>query len=510
MPPLQPQQIRNIGVYGLIRESSVDSSLKPEGAVSESVNFHFDRIGAATVRPGLTAFGGTVDVGEGFLALFNAGSSSLIAATRGGGGEGITVNKVPNVAGALTWVGTAYGGASQSGIVTEHKARFVDFAGYTLFIPVVHAGTFTSVTSSLQYGQYPFNPVISGGNPLNTDKFMDGSGATDRKSAKFGEVYKSRLYLAGDHTDRSRLFFSTVITSAGNINWSPTIDYVDINPGDGENITGLKRFLNELLVFKPNYTYRFRTSGLDPDPMIRVGTRSQESIIEGKRGLYFHHDTGFYRYAGGVRAEEISRPIADIVDAIPFGQRDDIVAWKDSDHIYWSLAGNVTVDDPKGSVTFSNCVARYTESSDVWTIYSYGFQVGAGAPFVTGTTSSIVIGLNNGVAAEPRGTTDVGQPIGYRLSTKWYEWEGIETKKTIQEMCAVAEKGMGIIVSYQTDDYEDWKSLSPDLRKLTTYFIKPTKKFNRIRFRVSGVSQHESGVFLGIEIYKGINEGVIR
>ena len=61
--PMQPQQIRNIGSYGAVREASVDYSLAPEGSVPDVQNFHFDRIGAATVRPGMATLGATVAAG---------------------------------------------------------------------------------------------------------------------------------------------------------------------------------------------------------------------------------------------------------------------------------------------------------------------------------------------------------------------------------------------------------------------------------------------------------------
>ena len=511
MAELTPKSIRPIGVYGLIRQSSIDDLLIPESGITESLNFHFDRIGAATVRPGTTRIGGTMNLLGGTdvscYALHNANSSALLFSS----GLGITWS-IPDSEGANTWASTAFSATDGT------KIRFVDFLGQTSMIPVALSGSYASMITAT----FPYRSGTNG-NPVNLANFMNGGGVTDRKRASFGEVYKSRLYLAGDPANLSRLYFSSVVTSAGNINWNTSIDYVDINPGDGENISGLKRFSLELLVFKPNYLYRFRTTGLDPDPLIRVGTRSQESIIEGKRGIYFHHDTGFYRYSRGY-PEEISRPIADIVNAIPFAQRDDIAAWKDEDHIYWSLAGNVTVAEAKGSTTFTNVVLRYTESSNIWTLYSYPYIIGRGAPFITATTSSIAVGLNAPLSSAGSNqrivaefnvgtvdaTVDASVPISYRTVTKWYELDGISNRKLINMLIGIAEKGMGMNVLYQIDDYEDWITLTPDLRKLITFFDKPTKRFNRIRFKISGVSRNESPVFLGIEILKGINEGLVK
>lgn len=507
--PLEPKKIKNLGVYGLIRPSEVDDDLIPDQAVTEVINMHFDRKGAAIVRPGLVNTWGTVSTASGFnpcLGLFNAQGSFLLAGFIGTG----AVAKDVFVYKGVGWGRLAFGGTSSTA-----KIRFVDFAGRTLIMN----GTQDSITMSdlLYTGN---NPT---GNPLNPNQFQDGGGVADRKTASFGEVYKSRIYLAGDKGDQStsnylgkpnRLYYSSVIDTNGNITWNPTVDYVDINPGDGEVITGLKRYSLELDIFKPNYIYRFRTAGLDPDPLIRIGTRSHESIVEGKQGLYFHHDSGFYRYTGGYPTE-ISRPISDIVDAIPFSQLDDVAGWRDNDHIYWSL-GNVTVNEPYGAVTIKNCVVRYTESSELWTVYSYPYDIRRGATFVQASTvlgiatsMSVVVGLDNGVVAGfNSGVTDLGEPIKYRLRTKWFDFGSISETKHIQEMIAVCEKAQASQISYQID--EDYSIYTiGDLQKLVNFFDKAKiKDFRRIRFLLIGTCRFESPVFKGFEVIKGTNQGV--
>ena len=482
MQPLPRQSIRNLGVRGLIRQQSVDDSLIPDEALTEIINMHCDRIGAVQSRPGLTAIGATVSTTNPCIGLHNEGSSSAIAVFVASGSATIYQRQ------GASWAQIGKG-------VGSGALRFVDFAQRTLM--------FGGSENSMQVFSGS-NFSTNSGNPINPDDmwYVNGTGVGAYARPQYGEVYKSRIYLTGDTNYvpfGSRLWFSSVISSSGIITWSPQTDYVDINPSDGENFTGLKRFSLELLCFKPNYIYRFRTSGVDPDPLIRVGTRSQESVIEGKRGLYFHHDTGFYRYSGGY-PEEISRPIDDIVKAITFGNYDDVAGWKDGDHIYWSI-GSVTVAEAKQSVTYTSCVVRFTESSEVWTVYSYPTTINRGMPFVTGTSKSIMVGLNTGVMAEfNKGNADLGESIKFRAITKWYEWGGIENQKEIQQMIAIAEKGQGMQLMYQTDDYTDWVTISPSLDKLLTYYDKNSKKFHRIRFKLTGSSTNEPPVFLGIEI----------
>lgn len=486
--PLSPKKIENLGVYGLIREAEVAPSLLPEGAVTDVVNFHFDRKGATTVRPGLSGLGSTVLASRPCVGLHNAQSGTAIAVFANGSSAAI-----------YTFSSGAWGLSLDGGTATV-AVRFVDFGSYTIAVNFAY-DTYTSMRFWNAGSSRHWHNT---GNPINPQQMWGYAN-------QLGEVYKSRIYLAGDTSregNKSRLYFSSVISSAGNITWAPTVDFVDINPGDGEGITGLKRFSLELLVFKPNYIYRFRTTGVDPDPLIKIGTRSHESVVEGKRGLYFHHDTGFYRYSGGYPTE-ISRPISDIVEAIPFSQFGSINSWNDNDHIYWSV-GTITVSETKEDVTYKNCVLRYTESSDVWTIYSYSSDIRRGATYNSGTTLSRIVGTDMGVVATHNsGTTDFGEPIRYRVRTGWYDWGTVATTKVIQEFVAVCEKAQASEIMYKTDEAREWRSAG-QLRGLVNFFTKMSVRFNRIKFQVAGISRSEAPVFLGIEVSRGIDEGITK
>ncbi len=487
--PLQPKKINNLGIYGVIREAEVDSnSLTPDGAVTDSVNFHFDRKGAATVRPGFTALGSTVLASRPATGLFNVQQGTAVAVFSNG--SSATIYSFGTSSTPSAWAVSLDGGTASV------KVRFVDFAGYTI-TPNFAYNTLSSMrfwdggTRNWKFTGNPINPQNMWGNNVN-----------------LVEVYKSRVYATGDPASPSRLWFSSVISTAGNITWTPATDFVDINPGDGEGMTGMKRYALELLLFKPNYIYRFKTSGVDPDPLIKVGTRSQESIVEGKRGLYFHHDTGFYRYSGGYPVE-ISRPVSDWVAAIPFSQFDDIIGWNDSDHIYWSI-GNITISETKESITYKNAVLRYTESSDVWTLYSLAFDVRRAMTFNSGSALSRIIANDMGVVAtQDSGVTDLGEMIKYRLRTKWYDWNEMGQRKIIQKLVAICEKSQGAELKYRIDEELEFKPIG-QMKKLTNYFDKQSIKFHRIKFQVHGVSRFDGPVFLGIDVVDGLNEGFVK
>lgn len=486
--PMGLKKIENLGVYGVIREAEVDSNLIPDGAVTDSVSFHFDRKGASTLRTGLTTLGATVLLSRPSFGLHNAQSGTALAVFSNGSSAAIYSFS------SGAWAVSLDGGTASVAI------RFVDFGSYTIAVNFMY-NTYTSMRFWNAGSSRHWHNT---GNPINPQQMWGYAN-------QLAEVYKSKVYLGGDTSregNKSRLYFSSVISSAGNITWAPTSDYVDINPGDGEGMTGLKRYALELLVFKPNYIYRFKTSGVDPDPLIKIGTRSQESIVEGKRGLYFHHDTGFYRYSGGYPVE-ISRPISDIVDAIPFSQFDKIISWNDQDHIYWSI-GNVTVQETKEAVLYRNCVVRYTESSEVWTIYSYSSDIRRGMAYNNGSTLTRIVATDMGmVATHNSGVLDMGEPIKYRLRTKWYDFGSIGATKVLQQLVANCEKAQGIVLMYKVDESLKWEPVG-ELKKFSNLFDKKSIRFHRIKFQVTGVSRFDGPVFLGIDIIDMLDEGYVK
>lgn len=490
MAELPPISIKNIGTYGVIRQAELDDYLMPDGAVAEVSNFSFDRKGTASLRLGMAAIGSTVSAGNACVGLFNVQSQTLVAA--------FATNVYNRETATSTW------NAGLTGLTSGQRTRFVDFANRTIMVN----GSYDSIrvwNGSNSAGW------VSTGTPINPNQFAsDASVNTQTLRAKFIEVYKSRVYLAGDPTSPDRLFFSSVISSAGNITWTPSTDFVDINPSDGENIIALKRYSLELLVFKQNYIYRFRTSGVDPDPLIKIGTRSQESVVEGKKGVYFHHPTGFYRYSGGY-PEELSRPISDFISNITYANYALIAGWRDDDHVYWSV-GNVTIPETTGNVTYSNCVLRFTESSELWTIYNYANGIRRGVDYDTGSALSRVVGTdgsssNGGVVATfNSGNNDLGEPISYRLVTKWYDWGSQSILKILQEIVAITEFAEGITLMYQVDGEYAWNELG-QLKDYFTYFRHNVIECHRIRFKIAGVASTTGPIFRGLEVYQGLISG---
>lgn len=130
--------------------------------------------------------------------------------------------------------------------------------------------------------------------------------------------------------------------------------------------------------------------------------------------------------------------------------------------------------------------------------------------YTRGTTRSHLVATDHGVVATLNsGTTDLGEPINFRMRTKWYEWEGIENKKIINSVIAVCEKAHGLELRYQTDEKYAWETIG-EFKRMINSFDKLSVPFHRIRFQVAGTSRKEAAIFKAILVTEGINEGVVR
>ena len=313
MPQLAAIDYKNLQ-QGLITEGSVAESQFPLNAVSESINWNFDKIGSAIIRPGITALGQQLT--GNCLGLYefrnSTGSNNQIISVFGG-----TVYYFNGT----NWVQTTLQ-------TTGLKTRFTTFLNYVFKVNGTDA------------------TAIWDGNP--SDGWVTTGNASGAPIGKYIEVFRGMVWIAGNSTYTDRVYFSTQISSeiTPTILWytDPTEEaaqngagYIDIDASDGDTIMGIKRAPDALLIFKKSHVYRvYSPLESEPDPKLNVGTWSQESIVEAKDGIYFHSPIGFYQYTSN-GLSEISRPIIDIVHAIPLSNWSNVCGWSDDDHCYWSV-----------------------------------------------------------------------------------------------------------------------------------------------------------------------------
>ncbi len=460
--PIPPYQ------NGIVREAAVDETMVPQNSVELAINGHFDRIGAITRKLGTTLLGAQITASTPVLGL------------------GVYRNNSGSLYSTVALVGTAvkaFNGSIWSsvrtGLAAGSKARFTNFVDY-LFMVNGHANQ----TCSTWDGTGNFGTV-------NVASIPRGD---------FIENYRSRIWVADNSTDK--LYYTDVVTTSNTITGGT--EFIQISPADGEKITGIKRSARALLVFKQNHIYRvFNINSVDPDPYITRGTYSQESIVEAKDGIYYHHPTGFYKYVDGGEQEEISRPVIDFIQAIPRANYENIAGWADEDHIYWSV-GDITV----GSITISNAVFRRTISTKLWTIYSQPTKVRSSVLYDDGTDLFQLVGDDNGnVLKYNVGNDDNGSPIFFDVITHWSYFSSLKSAmKTFSKMLAFHENAQGLKVQYQVDSmnqknannaWEDAGDIKADIFEMLS--VRDTN-FTRMRFRISGSSSGTPFIFRGFEV----------
>lgn len=450
---------------GMVREAAVDSPLSPPDSVELSLNLHGDTIGALKLRKGMTLLGSAVSAGNPVLGIGNYRNNAGTAYR------------------ALAKAGTkafAYDGSNWSeirdGLVSASKMRFTNFVDYTFMV----------------------NGSGSNGNALRTydGTTVAGVNVASLPQGEFVENYRSRIWVGDASTDK--LYYSDVVSTSNTITGGTS--FLQISPQDGEKMTGLKRTSRALLVFKQNHIYRvFNINSTDPDPSINVGTYSHESIIESKAGIHYHHSSGFYDFVFDGEQREISRPIVDIIQAIPRSYYDNVSGWSDDDHIFWSI-GDITL----GGITFSNVVCARTLSTENWTVYSTGSEIRSAGIYDDGTTLHRLVGDSSGnVLRWGVGNTDNGTPIYYDLQTHWIYLSQVRTEtKSFTDLASLHENANGGNLSYQLDSDapNKWRPIGGLEKDLTQVDTINAKDFLRIRFRFSGNSSGSPFTFRGWEL----------
>jgi len=465
---------------GVIRSAQLNDTVCPQNSVELAVNLHFDRIGSATTRLGMTEYAD--DLGGSILSF---GTLQIQ------GGDKLLYGQVGTD--VSVWDGSSWTSVRTATVST--KARFSQWLNHIYMVNGTDAlqasngGNFSAITNIV-----PTTPVMPVGDFIQAG--FDG-----------------RVWIVNKENDA--VYFSDIVQFTPPSTFTLTYDtsnYIEsFSPQDGESITGLFRVPKALLVFKQNHIFRvYSATNVDPYPAYNVGTYSQESIVQGKDGVYFHHSSGFYKFSYDGQPTEISRRVSDFVKAIPRVNYEKVVGIYDgTDAIKWSV-GEVTVE----GVTYSNCQMRYTISTQIWTIYDYaGGKITALISFDDGTNINQISGTDtNKVSTLDTGFTDLGSDIYYEIIGRRYSFSEMysDTKK-ITGLSVLSENGGGALLQSQVQ--KEGKNIWEDLGTISEKYVSlfpnsDTKDFNTLRTRIRGNSKGEPIRFDGIEILKISNQGL--
>jgi len=308
---------------------------------------------------------------------------------------------------------------------------------------------------------------------------------TSAPKAKYVINYNDRLYLANidisGTTHKSRVLSSSLPDSSYNITWDTSSNgpFFDTSPLDGDEIMGLGKNFNRLLVFKEKGLWRYDTNSLYQFPGA-PGTNNNRSIQNVLEYTIYFHTTGVY----GLKDNAVmllSRAIQPIIDGVQSVNLDRICSYVDGDHYILFL--HDVINEEKG-INIPNCIVDLDVARMRWTIGSL-----AHTPRVFGTYRNsrtevtyddsnleydyvnqsydgytlakdfIYFGDDNGDVYQLDDSYDfAGQTINSYFETTDYYIAGIQARGELQSLKIYTEKGRRCKFFYSADG-GPWKPI---------------------------------------------------
>lgn len=400
-------------------------------------------------------------------------------------------NTAPGDAGV--WV------SRRSGLAQVSKPRFSQYLNYLWM-----------VNGNEQIGGDPV--ATSNGGNFGTDLVPDNFPKGDFISAGFeGRVWVLNKTLGiVYYTDIVQFTPPNVYT----LTYDPAVDFIStLSPQTGQEFTAIFEVPRALLIFTEDTIRRiYGASSVDAYAAYNVGTYSQESIVQTKTGIFFHHSSGFYQFDYGSQPVEISRRIIDFVKAIPRSEYANILGvWDDFDTVKWYV-GQVLVE----GVVFRNCTVRYTISTQVWTIYDYkGIDITALISYDDGAALTQVVGAvvtNNPEDSSPlnktgaldTGNTDYNIEFYYEFIDRWRAYSNMYyLTKSISGVNVYSENAAGANLLYQKQKSgpNAWQPIGTVTEANNAIMPNSdTEDFDVIRWRLVGTTKGARVVVHGIEI----------
>ena len=406
------------------------------------------------------------------------------------------------------------------------------YAGHTTKVSNLTGSTWTSRRSGLSEVSKPqFSQYLSYIWMVNGNKSIGGDPVATSRGGDFGTDLIPKGFPTGDfihagfegrvwvfNKTLGRIDYTDIVQfippNEYKLTYSSTTNFITtLAPQTGQTFTAVHQVPRALLVFTQDNIFRiYGATSLDAYPAYNVGTYSQESIVETKTGILFHHSSGFYEFDYGSQPVEISRKVIDFIKAIPRAYYDDITGVYDGfDNVEWSV-GPITTE----GVTFSSCVMRYTLSTQVWTIYDYtGNNITAMIQYDNGTTLNHLMGTNAGlIGAMDTGVTDFGESIYYEMIDRWRSFTDMYyTIASIDGINVYSENAAGTNIMYQINKSGTnvWKQLGAIDEKENSYLPNNNSEdFGVLRLRLAGNTTGTPVVIHGIEIPQIVIKGSNR
>ena len=394
---------------------------------TDCVNVDFDSRGAVKKRLG-SIQRGTTDPNDDFDFLLPyrtpAGASNLLVASQGQATQMVDTAYARSALASST----QSAGAFNHGIVAGGSAYLVNNADATLKV-----------------------------NGTTASRLGTTAGATgNHPRARYVTFHKNRLFFGNCNagSNPSRIIFTGSDANPADLEYFKTLSTVDFDPDDGDEITAIVPFLDQLTVFKRNKTFTLR--GNQPSSFIRVlanpalGCVAPRSACAWDKGVMFLSTRGVFSF-DGARATRVSEKIDPALNELP---ADTLSA---ASGLVYQQRYYLFVNE--SAVSASNeTVYVFDFTTGTWTKYR-GWDVRQAAVW-NRVGADEFFGIDDASRAKLLqyriGTDDAGADIAAHFVTKWFDFGVPERRKFARRMYAyfLAEAqhqvNIDVFKSYQT------------------------------------------------------------
>lgn len=347
----------------------------------------------------------------------------------------------------------------------------------------VTSSTSTSPTASPHYFARfggPTKTVLYAANGTDKLRTWDGSawavptftGLTDSPKGKYLAVtpWDNRLVNARRSGTSGGNNPSTVCFSDPSVpdTWQ-TYNWVDVTPGDGEQIMGMCVFNNYLIVFKESHYFVFYGTTINPEdgtPEFNyravesgIGLAAPNALCVAPDGVYFLSDNGIYKTDGGLPVL-----VSGLIDSLFTGSVPPLYGGYAINTSSISTAAmayhnlQVFLAVPTASATANDALLMFDLRNQSWTVWN--IPAGAMCQFeVTGSQPDLMFAYASGAKKIGRistgYTTDDGADIPSRIKIAFNDL-GEDNHKTIRESKVW---GTGIVRFGIADDFATAENL---------------------------------------------------
>lgn len=237
-------------------------------------------------------------------------------------------------------------------------------------------------------------------------------------------LHKGRLYLGGNSTEPSRLYWSE---SGDYTNWTTgSASFINVNSGDGQRLIDILIFNDNLVLFKNDSTYSYPFDTAPSTGTLRkisgtIGATRRDCVILYEQNLYVYHEGNIY--------EVINYDFARLNAKVPFAY-DPTAPSSFTDEVFLCLFGDRLL------VRYYNRIYVFGLRTRTWTRWSSDYYFGPLRAAPVDTTAAI----NNPYYA---GACVSGSNAIYRIN------DGFDAVVSESMTCSITTKNYDLSISHK-------------------------------------------------------------